>query len=360
MNTENPVPPAAEGGTSVPAPDPISDQIRQVRSAASCLLEKAEKGSSVTDLAAAVEKATGALKLAAEMERAQGNGPERVRDYVALLTPLITIIILAATLIAQNWQFLRSEHDKREEAMDAQWQDAVKTISASGALSPGVVALQPFLRSAKYGDQARDAAANLLANTSDPSFFTALFGTALAPVTWTNVDRVIGLDRALRARFNPLLIKVADPKKQVNDLSRLSKDELATWNYVLTVVPVIASEIGGVFKTPRPSGVHIDLSDTYFYRGDWRGVDLSGANLQNIQLNLCSLQDADLGGVTQFSGAVVVGTPWWESKSINRPLFEYLSTHFKLNTAILYGPSTARVTQDEYDAAVRRLQSQLK
>ena len=92
------MPPAAEGGTSVPDPDLISGQIRQVRSAASCLLEKAEKGSSVTDLAAAVEKATGALKLAAEMERAQGNDSERVRDYVALLTPLITIIILAATL----------------------------------------------------------------------------------------------------------------------------------------------------------------------------------------------------------------------------------------------------------------------
>ena len=109
MNAENPVPPGTVGGTSVPDPDPISEQIKQVRSAASSLLEKAEQGSSVADLAAAVEKATGALKLAAEMERAQGNRSERVRDYVALLTPLITIIILAATLIAQNWQFLRSE-----------------------------------------------------------------------------------------------------------------------------------------------------------------------------------------------------------------------------------------------------------
>ena len=234
MNPEN-TDPAAKGGSSIPDPDPLSAQIKQVRSAARSLLEKAEKSSSVSDFAAAVDKASGALKLAAEMEKTRGDHSERVRDYVALLTPLVTIIILAATLVAQNWQFLRSERDKREDAMDAQWQDAVKTISASGALSPGVVALQPFLRSAKYGEQAREAAANLLANSSDAGFFTTLFGTALAPVTWDNVDRLIRLDRALRARFDPLLAKTADPVRQMNNVTRLSKDELATYNYVLSV-----------------------------------------------------------------------------------------------------------------------------
>ncbi len=213
MNPEN-ADPAATEGSSVPDPRTISEQIKQVRLAASSLLERAEQGSSVTDLAAAVEKAAAALKLAAELEKTSAQRSERVRDYVALLTPLVTIVILAATLVAQNWQFLRSERDKREDAMDAQWQDAVKTISASGALSPGVVALQPFLRSAKYGEQARDAAANLLANSSDAGFFTTLFGTAFAPVTWSNVDRVIRLDRALRARFDPLLAKTADPRSE--------------------------------------------------------------------------------------------------------------------------------------------------
>jgi hypothetical protein len=205
--------------------DSISDQMKEVRAAASSLLGRAESASSVTELAEVVEKAAGALKLAAEMDKARTElaklgqevsklqhenenvlsreRSERMRDYVALLTPLITIITLGATLVAQNWQFLRSEKNKREEAMDQQWRDAVKTISASGALSPGVVALQPFLHSPKYGDQAKDVAVNLLSNSSDVPFFTSLFGPALAPVTRSKMDRVLQVERELGARGNP-------------------------------------------------------------------------------------------------------------------------------------------------------------
>ena len=160
--------------------DSIFEQMEQVRAAASALLDKVKDAPSVTDMGAAVEKAAGALKLTAEIgtARAELNKvneeisklrrenatatkrelSERIRDYVALLTPFATIITLSATLIVQNWQFLRSENDKREAALDAQWSEAVKLISSSGALSPGVVALQPFLRSSKYGEQASEVA----------------------------------------------------------------------------------------------------------------------------------------------------------------------------------------------------------
>jgi hypothetical protein len=173
--------------------DSIADQMAKVRAAAASLLGKAENVSSVNDLAAAVEKAASVLKLAAEMDKQRSElaklaeetsklkyenktalkreRSERIRDYVALLTPLITIITLAATLIAQNWQFLRSEKDKREEAIDAQWHDAIKAISTSGALSPAVVELQPFLRSSKYGDPAKDVVVNILSTSSDRGFF---------------------------------------------------------------------------------------------------------------------------------------------------------------------------------------------
>jgi hypothetical protein len=128
MNKQTGVPPASQSGSYTPDLDSISDQMKQVRAAASSLLDKAEEGSSVTDLAAAVEKAAGALKLAADMEKTRSELAKlanetaklqhenetavtlarsgRMRDYVALLTPLVTIVILAATLVAQNWQFL--------------------------------------------------------------------------------------------------------------------------------------------------------------------------------------------------------------------------------------------------------------
>jgi len=307
-----------------------------------------------------LKKASGALKIAVEMDRTRSERSERLRDYIALLTPLVTIITLALTLIAQNWQFLRSERNKREEAMDAQWQDALKIISASGALSPGVVALQPFLRSEKYGEQAREAAVNLLVNSSDPAFFTTLFGTALVPATWVNMDRIVRLDRALYARYGPIRDKTWDSKRQINDTTRLTTQELATYSYVRSVVPVIASQIGTVLRTPRPPGTQIDRSGTYWWNADWKGVDLERVSLENIELKYVSLKNAELAGVTQFSGAVVTGTAWWECKSINKPLLEFLKTNFALDTQMTYGPLDLKVKPEEYDEAVRHLESQLR
>src|ERR1700751_892709 len=347
--------------------DSVSEQMQQVRVAASALLDKAESASSVTDLATAEEKAAGALKLAAEMGKtrtelakvneeisklkrenetsAKRERSEQMRDYVALLTPLVTIITLAATLIAQNWQFLRSENDKREEALDARWNDAVKTISASGALSPGVIALQPFLRSTKYGEQAREVALNLLSSSSDPGFFTSLFSTALLPAGWDNLDRILRLDRALGARQNPLLVKTWDPNKMQNDLSRLTKDERSTYDYVRTVTATITAQIGSGLKTPSPPGTHIDLSSAYLDAGDWQGVDFQDANFNGAQMYHMDLHNAELKGVKKFASIITSGTAWWEVKSINEPFLDYLMASFPLTPGIFYGPNHETPTQ---------------
>jgi hypothetical protein len=381
MNQENENSNDEQSRGSEGIPDPISVQVRQVRAVASSLLDKAQSGSSVTDLAAAVEKAAGALKQASEVDKARqelgklteeilklrhenefatkNEQSARMRDYLALLTPLVTIITLAATLVVQNWQFIRSERDKREDAMDAQWQDAIKAISSSGELSPGVIALQPFLRSEKYGDQARDAAVNLLANSSDPAFFTSLFGIALTPVTSSNFDRVIRLDRALRARLDPVFGKSWDSKIQNNDMKRLTKTEAATYNYGISVAPALTSEIGGVLRT-QTTGSQLDLSGTYLYDADWDNINLNEANLTDVEMTGCNLQGAHLERVTQFSGASLYSTAWWEVKSINRPFLEYLKANAKFQPNALYGPSSVPVTKEQYDAAVQRLTKDLE
>jgi hypothetical protein len=361
---------------------PLSDSIEQVRVAASALLEKAHDGVGIADFAAAVEKASGALKQAAEIDKlqqeleklkqealkvrrenesaAKGERSERRREYVALLTPVVTIVTLAATLVAQNWQFLRSERDKREEALDAQWRDAVKTISASGALSPGVVALQPFLNSEKYGDQAREAAVGLLANSSDSSFFKSLFGPALVPVTKANLTKVIRLDRSMRDRIDPILVKSWDSDKQTNDLTRLSKEELVTYKYVVeAAAPLLTTEIIGYLRT-RPAGEEIDLSDTYFLNGDMGKIDFKGLNMNDSALEVCTFRSAELDGLTQFAGAVFDATAWWDAKSINRPLLDYLKHQYSFKPGGAYGPQGIHVQQQQYDQAVRRLESQLK
>jgi pentapeptide repeat protein len=364
----------------------VSEQLQQVRAAALVLLRKAETAGSATDMATAVEKAAAALKLATEigkthadlakvneellsLKRANKLAPkrersERIRDYVAALAPLVAIITLAATLFAQSWQFLRSERSKREDALNARWQDAVKTISASGALSPAIVSLQPFLRSPEYATQAREAAINLLANASDSTFFTSLFGPTFAPISWANIGDVIRLDRALAARSGPLASKSWDGK--INDMSRLTKDEAASYQYIESVVPTITAQIGNVLKTPKPPGSQVDLSATFLKNGDWQGVNLDGVNLENTGFLWINIRNVDLTNVTNFTGANFYGTAWWEAKAINRPLLEYLKASYPYREENYSGDKgfpglrPNAFNQAAYDAALVRLTSQLK
>lgn len=366
----------------------VSEQLRQVRSAALTLLNKAQTASSATDMATAVEKAAAALKLATEigkahadltkvneeitsLKRANRLAPkrersERIRDYVAAFAPLVAIVTLAATLFAQSWQFLRSERSKRQDALDARWQDAVKTISASGALSPAIVSLQPFLRSPEYAAQARDVAVNLLASASDQTFFTTLFGPAFVPISWNNVDDVIRLDRALGARVSPMLSKSWDGKK--NDMSRLTGDEVASFNYIWGVIPTLTAQIGSVLKTPRPLGTQVDLSATLLKDTDWQGVNLDGVNLEGAAFGWMNVRNVDLTKVTKFNAASFYGTAWWEVKAINRPLFEYLKAGFPYSKDMYSyasgeeppGLRPDAFNQAAYDAGIARLESQLK
>ncbi|MBV8890936.1 MAG: pentapeptide repeat-containing protein [Acidobacteriaceae bacterium] len=229
-------------------------------------------------------------------------------------------------------------------------------------MSPAVVELQPFLRSPKYGDQARDDAVNILSTSSDSAFFSSLFGPALTPVTWTNLDRVVRLDRALLARGYPLWNKSWDPKTQNNDLRRLTKEERATFDYIEAAVPLISSEVGSVLKTPQPRGTSVDLSATYFKNADWSGINFKGVNLKNIDLNSLDLKNAQLTGVTEFTGAQFDYVAWWEARSIDRRLLEYLQRAYPFRPRAVYGygPSNEVATQSDYDTSVGRLMSQSK
>ena len=369
----------ADGNNAESAPqnnDSVSEQIAHVRAAALALLSKAEGAESAADMANAVEKAAAALKLAVDMgkvhadldkineeivslKRQNETAPkrersERLRDYVALFTPLVTIITLAATLVVQSWQFLRSERNKQEDAINMQWQDAVKTISAPGAPSPGFVWLQPFLTSKKYGPQATNVAVNFLAKSSDMVDFTNQFRTALTPVSWSNIEAVVRLDRALHARFIPL-----NDKANKKGITGLSEKDYASFIYVTTGMRTITSQIGSLLKTARPPKIQVDLSATHLLNADWQGINLSGVIFESAFLNWMNLRDAEFD-VTRFNGVNLWGTAWWEVKSINRPFLDYLQKRYPFKPGVPYGPNGKVFSQTDYDAAIVRLTSQLK
>jgi hypothetical protein len=354
------------------------DEIDSLKAAANSLLEKARNGP-VSDLASAVEKATGVFKLSADLEKSKAEvgklaleetklryendiAPKRersgrIKEYVALLTPFVSIVALAATLMLQGAQFWQSEKDKREATEDAQWDAALKLVAQSSNVSPTVITLNPFLNSTKYRDLARDTAVQLLANSTDKIFFTDLFGAAFVPVGWNNLNQLIKLDKALAARVEPLAEKSYDAKTNLNDFTKLSPQEKQAYDYITDVLPTISAQVASVLKAPRVNDSMLDLSATRFKSSDWGGADLSGANIESIALEWVDLKGANLDNITQFEGALFTHVAWWEAKEIGPKLREYLETNddARFKSGWKYGLKNETFTQQQYDAALNRL-----
>jgi uncharacterized protein YjbI with pentapeptide repeats len=354
------------------------DQMKALQSAVGSLLEKAQ-GATVSELASAVEQATGAIRLAADLDKSQAElrklsleeaklqhenetaarreRSERLREYLAVLAPVVTILTLSLTLIVQGWQFRESEKNKREEVEDAQWVEAVKLISQSGKVSPGVIALSPFLKLPKYQNTARETAIQLLANSSDPILYTDLFGAAFVPAGWDNLDQILKLDRALYARGQPLFAKSFDSATDANDATKLSAEEKEVLGYLDNVNPKICSQIASVLRSPRPASASVDLSGTLLKECDLRGTDLSGASIESISLAYNDLTDADLNNITQFDGAHFYHVAWWQARSVSPKLLEYLENdqQSKFRTNWKYGPRDDTFTQQQYETALGRL-----
>lgn len=355
------------------------DQMEAIQNAITLLLDKAQNAT-VSELASAVEKASGALRVSTDLEKSRAeiqklaleesrlryqidSAPkrersERLKEYVSLLAPIVSVIALAATLIVQGWQFSRTEKDKREAAEDAQWADTVKTLSQNSKLSPSAMTLNPFLKSPKYRDLARSTAIGLLATTSDPVLFTDLFGAAFVPVDWNNLDPVLKLDRQLSLKAFPLWEKTYDAKTNTNDVAKLSAPEdRERYEYLDIALPQICSQVGAVLRTPRRNDVSPDLSGGLFYDCKWDGVDLSGANLESTDLRSLDLKGANLANISRFDGAYFFAVAWWEAKSISPELLDYLETRSdsQYKETATYGPNSEHVTPQRYKAALDRL-----
>lgn len=357
------------------------DEMEQLRAAASSLLQKAQDAT-VNELASAVEKATGVLRLSSEFEKSraemqklaleesklryenetapQRERSERLREYVSLMTPIVAIVTLAATLGWQSWQFIHSEQDKREAAEDSQWADAVKLISQTSKLSPGVVALNPFLKSKRYGDSARDTAVQLLANTNDDIFFDSLLGATFVPLSWGKLDYLVRLDRALSVRALPLWSKIFNATTRTNEIKNLDPQETEAYNHLNYALTKVCGQIGSLLKQPRPNGLSLDLSATQLFDCDLRGVDLSNTNIEGIGMRYVDLKNANLENITQFNGAYFYGVAWWEATKISPDLRTYLETEFdsKYDNSAAYGPLLNRFTPQQYAAALDRLKHQ--
>ncbi len=352
------------------------DPLEQLNASAAALLQKAQQGT-VTELAAAVEKATGVQKLAADLDLSKSElrklaleekkleyeissfksreRSDRWKDRVAVLAPFVTVVTLAATLMFQSWQFRQVEAGKRADSQAAQWQAAVKSLTEETKLSAGAIALRPFLDSREYGEQARETVVRLLATTRDTNLFDDLFESTFVPLRWSNVDYLIKLDRALAAKCGAVWGKAFISDTAPEDTSKLSKDEAALLGYCGVAVQRISQQVGPVLRTPRPSSDVIDLTATRFYDASWDGVDLGGANIQNIYFSWVSLEGANFSGISQFGGIYIFHSAWWRAARMSPELLQYLEKTYPWAEGAQYGPNSVTYTQQQYSADLARL-----
>jgi type II secretory pathway pseudopilin PulG len=321
------------------------NELERIRKAATLLLDKAE-ALTLPDLTSTIQLAANVLKLPLEIDQSQEelkklehdnrtagsrDRHERFGAFVALLTPLISVIALAATLAFQTWQYRQAETARKEAAEEAAWTRALDILSKSNQASPEVIAIQPFLQSKKHGDEAKKAVIREIVNNTDITVFDDLFNGVFTPMDWSNLDELLALDRALYLRAGPIYEKAWDYAKNENAPYRLSESERRTYDYATYVLPKLCEAVGSVLRTERPPGRGLDLSGTRFQYCDWSRVSLRGANLSNIDLGGVNLEDADLGNIAGFGNSAFQNLAWWKASNLSPELVTYLREKWACN-----------------------------
>lgn len=324
--------------------------ILEKATAALKVIRETEKAIAETRKLAAEEK-----KLAYDLEQAPNRDKsEQRKAFISLLTPIITTAVLAATLIAQTYQFTQSEKNKRDAAEDAQWSDGIKALSQSEKLSQPAVILSPFLKSKRYRDLARQAAQQLLMQTEDYLVFKDLFKSAFEPIDWNNLPTILEINRSVWSKLNAMLVLTWDSKAATNDLTKLTKEDRERYEHFWKVIQFLGTSVAPLLQAPRPQGQSLDLRFASF-EGDWKGANLSRANLAYSGLYRVNLQGANLSEITQFEGSSFYQTAWWEAARISTPLLDYLVQHWAYNPDQQYGSLRRRVEREEFQTALSRL-----
>jgi pentapeptide repeat protein len=324
----------------------------QLLGGAKCLIEMEKAHCETRKLRVDEERARYDLANVTKHEKS-----ERRQRYLTAAAPVATTLILALTLLTQTYQFAETERSKRMAAEDAQWADAVKTISTSAKMSPVAIALNPFLKSKRYADAAKKTAIQALASAQDSIAFTTLFRASFVPLEWSDFEAVVQLHRAIRPRLNAIYDKYYIPETKKYDESKLSDAEKQERDYLNDARTEIESALGQLLRARRDTTTHeVDLKGMALGYCDWPGVDLRKADIENADMQFVNLKGADLGAITSFESAYFYGTAWWEANRIGPELLAYLTKTYPLDSSVRYGHhNNIEVRKEDYDLALARL-----
>lgn len=344
----------------------------RIRAIAAVLLDKAVDDSSI-------DRAAQLLKLASETENQVAQAAkyaveeqklkddlsdsssrrrsEERKTNISILTPLFTTVVLAGTLILQSYQFKEQRIDAANVNEDVRWNEAIKVLSTQKQLSPAGVLLATFSESPRYGGRARDLAEQLLTNSTSRDEFSAVFSNFFEPVDWLNLKWILAADRSIWGTEGPLSDRSWNKDKGENDTSLLTESERAAYAQLKDEVLMLGNKVGPLLKGPRPRDVALDLHATAFWTCDWKGADLSGADLMSSHLFQVDLDGANLSEITRFGGANFQGSTWWKAAMISPQLLNYLLNDetSRYSPGFAYGSTARPISQADYDAALMKL-----
>jgi Pentapeptide repeats (8 copies) len=341
----------------------MDEDIQRIKDIAASALAKADDSDKIAQSSAL-------LKLAAEIEnqRAQTRKIEDeardsmrhkktsdLKEFIALLAPVFTTLVLAGTLALQSYQFHQqrveaAEQAKRqaEAAEDASWADALKLLSSSEKLSPAAVLLKRFSLSPRYAEEARRTALELLSvRATQPEAFESVFASVFEPVSWENLPQVLDIDRQLYQRIRPLLLRY----------KKLDPSEKSQYDSLNSELDFISNDIGLLLKTQRPGSQVLDFHSVALWDTDLQEADLSGADLTDGNFGNLDVRGANLSGITKVGGAPNFNqSAWWQASQVSPKLRDYLEKVFPNNPKLTYAGGRS-FTEKEYQQDLGRLKS---
>ncbi len=325
----------------------------------------------------AIEKAAQLLKTASDIEEQEANvsklkaerkkleqdlvsSRNHLKDILTAVTPLLTTLILAGTLVFQILQSNQAAREKRQEterqtqtAEQARFTEALKVIQTSEKISPAATLLNTFTTE-PYKSEARQMGIKLLLRANSADEFQDLFSSIFEPVTPVDLPILLQLNRSLAAQYNPIAFLVYDPVTHELRSSKIDAANSKAVDQLSAELETVSSKIGLILQGKRVGGAELNLSFVNFPSVNLKGANLSGANLSSAGFSQAILDGCDLSGITEFQNAAFYHTAWWHAARISPTLLNYLENSAPYRPNLDYPEGTA-VSADDYAKNLARL-----
>lgn len=276
----------------------------------------------------------------------------RMLQYLNLLAPVVTVLILVVTLFVQERDRVgdqkQAQQDKTENRDNEGWDRAVRAAADRQAenRTAAIILLRGIEQSqSRYVDQASKLVISILRGTKTFDEFQSLFSAEFTPPAQEDLDRILNLDRSLHQEWVN--------KKKTNPNYHDSADK----HLVIQELSFICTQIHPLLQK-RPTNRFFNLRFVAFFDCDLPDIDLTGANLEGFTTARVTMLRSKLDEVTNFKDGYWKDTAWWEAGSMSPSLLQYLEAEapFKAEPEGHYGRTTM-IDEGRYKDSLIRLGS---